>query len=89
MKDIRSKKIEVHPIVQGNGIDFEFLFGSSESTAVPRSVFVDLSKQGVITYIYGIISYNDVFKTVHETRFCYFIDSTLTVQVFNKYNDAD
>jgi hypothetical protein len=55
-----------------------------------RSEFLDLITRGeALFYVYGELTYDDVFRQPHFTHFCMFYDSTFKPGVCQTYNDAN
>jgi hypothetical protein len=52
--------------------------------------YLDLVTSGqAVLYVYGELTYNDVFNRTHHTHFCSFYDKSLKPGVCNTYNDVD
>ena len=80
--------------MSGNGIDFtmEFILGR-KSIKIDSTYISNLFKGDVTIYFYGCVVYYDVFGNKHKTRFCCFTepisDTSLSVNIYKKYNDGD
>jgi len=67
------------------------LMTMAKPEGIARQSFITaFSRQDYIYYIYGQLTYDDIFKVPHTTHFCGFLAVTIDrIQGCGSYNDAD
>ena len=87
-KKVDFKKSHTPQDVKGGGLDIVFTCFVDNNLSSQDSV--DIVKGNHPLYVYGIIFYNDIFKTQHKIRFCRILDpASRSFFAYERYNDED
>lgn len=93
MKEIKTSDNPVYFRMQGNGINDTLMFGGYGNLNITDEKIAKIKRGDMTLYIYGYITYFDVFGGKHKTRFCYESLPELNSQIiftrYPRYNDGD